>query len=218
MSAEDRRRERMVGAEHRSGEVSDPRVLAAMRAVRREAFVPEDLRRQAYDERALPIGDGQTISQPLIVAVMTQALELSPGDRVLEVGTGSGYQAAVLRQIVDHVVSVERIAHLVETARRHLAEEGVDGVDVHCADGTLGWAEGAPYDAIVVTAGGPDVPEALVEQLAPGGRLVMPVGPRGSERLVRVRLVDGEQRYEDLGPVAFVPLLGAQGWAEDRDR
>lgn len=217
MTADDRRRERMVMAEARSGEVTDPRVLDAMRAVPREKFVPEALREHAYSERALPIGEGQTISQPLIVAVMTEALELSPGDRVLEVGTGSGYQAAVLRQLVDHVVSIERIESLAETARRNLATAGVDGVEVHCADGTLGWPEGAPYDAIVVTAGGPRVPDALLDQLTPGGRLVMPIGPRGAERLVRVRRVRSGFDHEDLGPVAFVPLVGAQGWETDPD-
>lgn len=207
-------RARMVAAEERSGEVTDPVVLDAMRAVPREAYVPPALRSEAYVERALPIGSGQTISQPLIVAVMTQALQLGPTDRVLEVGTGSGYQAAVLRHIVDHVVSVERIPELVELARANLDAQGVDGVEVHCADGTLGWPGAAPYDGIVVTAGGPHVPGALLEQLAPGGRLVMPMGARGDERLVRIRVHGGVQQREDLGPVAFVPLVGEQGWQD----
>jgi protein-L-isoaspartate(D-aspartate) O-methyltransferase len=198
--------------------VDDPAVLAAMRAVPREAYVPPALRGHAYEERALPIGWDQTISQPLIVAVMTQALAPSPGDRVLEIGTGSGYQAAVLRRLGTHVVTLERIPELVELARSNLADQGVDGVEVHCGDGTLGWPSGAPYDGIVVTAGGPQVPPALLEQLAPGGRLVMPMGPRGAERLLRIRVQDGVQTREDLGPVAFVPLLGAQGWHPDDRR
>jgi protein-L-isoaspartate(D-aspartate) O-methyltransferase len=207
------RRERMVEGERRSGVVLDEQVLRAMATVPREVFVPDHLRESAYEERALPIGSDQTISQPLVVAMMTSALELEPDDRVLEVGTGSGYQAAVLRRLVDHVVTVERLPELVEYASGVLAALGVDGVEVHCTDGTLGWPEGGPYDGIVVTAGGPRVPEPLVHQLADGGRLVMPVGPRGDERLVRVRKVGEHSTREDLGPVAFVPLVGREGWA-----
>lgn len=203
----------MVEGERRSGEVTDLRVLEAMDAVPRERFVPAHLLEEAYAERALPIGSDQTISQPLVVAMMTAALELARTDRVLEVGTGSGYQAAVLRRLVDHVVTVERLPELVEQASAVLAELGVDGVEVHCADGTMGWPEGGPYDAIVVTAGGPRVPEPLLQQLADGGRLVMPVGPRGDERLIRVRKHGVGTTREDLGPVAFVPLVGREGWA-----
>lgn len=203
----------MVEGERRTGEVTDPRVLSAMDAVPRERFVPPHLQEEAYAERALPIGSDQTISQPLVVALMTEALELSPTDRVLEIGTGSGYQAAVLRQLVDRVVTVERLPELVERAEAILADLGVEGVEVHCADGTMGWPEDGPYDGIVVTAGGPRVPEPLVQQLADGGRLVMPVGPRGDERLVRVRRHGVNTTREDLGPVTFVPLVGREGWA-----
>jgi protein-L-isoaspartate(D-aspartate) O-methyltransferase len=203
----------MVEAQRRTGEIGDERVLAAMGAVPRERFVPTHLRDEAYVERALPIGSGQTISQPVIVALMTTALDLSPQDRVLEIGTGSGYQAAVLRRLVAHVVTVERIPELAEQAEELLAELGVDGVEVQCGDGTLGWFDGAPYDAIVVTAGGPRVPETLLRQLADGGRLVMPVGPRGDERLLRVRRTGSTTAREDLGPVAFVPLVGHEGWS-----
>jgi protein-L-isoaspartate(D-aspartate) O-methyltransferase len=204
----------MVRDQARRGDVTDPRVVEAMGRVPREAFVPERLRDDAYEERALPIGLGQTISQPLMVATMTEALTLSPGERVLEVGSGSGYQVAVLRHLVDDVVGVERIPELVERARSTLLEIGIDDIELHVGDGTLGWPDRAPYDAVVVTAGGPSVPAALLDQLAPGGRLVMPVGPRGGERLVRVRRrADGTfAEPEDLGPVSFVPLIGAQGW------
>jgi protein-L-isoaspartate(D-aspartate) O-methyltransferase len=205
----------MVREQQRRGGITDPRVLDAMGSVPREEFVPEALRDDAYDERALPITDGQTISQPVMVATMTEALRLSPGDRVLEIGTGSGYQAAVLRHLVDHVVTLERIEHLAEVARATLDRLGIDGVEVHCADGSLGWPDGAPYDAIVVTAGAPRVPDALVGQLAQGGRLVIPVGPRGNEQLVRVTLTVQGPRREQLGPVAFVPLIGDEGWPGD---
>jgi protein-L-isoaspartate(D-aspartate) O-methyltransferase len=205
----------MAAAERRHGHISDRRVEAAMAAVPREEFVPAALVPEAFDERALPIGSGQTISQPLMVAMMTQALELDEGDEVLEIGTGSGYSAAVLRRLVDHVTSVERIPELADEARRRLDRLGVDGVEIHCADGTLGWPDGAPYDAIVVTAGAPEEPAALIDQLAEGGRLVVPIGARGRERLVRFRRrTDGTVERSDLGAVAFVPLVGEQGWPE----
>ena len=193
--------------------VADERVLAAMGTVPREAFVPAADRDRAYADRPLPIGWDQTISQPYVVAVMAEALELEPGDRVLEVGAGSGYAAAVLSRLADEVVTVERVPELAELAARRLAALGADNVAVRVGDGTLGWPDRAPYDGIVVTAGGPEVPPALVDQLAPGGRLVIPVGPLSAQRLVRVRRgPEGGLEQEDLGGVAFVPLIGSQGW------
>ena len=195
-----------------SGLLTDFHVLDAVAAVPRAEFVPEGYRGAAYDDVALPIGHDQTISQPLVVALMTQAADLQPDDRVLEVGTGSGYQAAVLRQLVDHVDTVERIPALASQAAALLEELDVDHVEVHTGDGTLGWPDGAPYDAIIVTAGGPEVPAPLLEQLADGGRLVAPVGPRHAQELVRVLRTGDRTECEDLGPVSFVPLLGEAGW------
>jgi protein-L-isoaspartate(D-aspartate) O-methyltransferase len=196
--------------------VRDVHVLEAMRTVPREAFVPASWREQAYDDRPLPIDAGQTISQPYIVALMCEALQLTGDERVLEIGTGSGYAAAVLSRLAAQVDTVERIAELAEGAARVLSELNVSNVRVHCADGTLGWPDAAPYDAITVTAGGPVVPHALLAQLAPGGRLVMPVGSnRGWQDLVRVtRAGPDDFRTESLCEVAFVPLMGTQGWPE----
>ena len=205
-------RARMVEAEAARG-ISDARVAAAMASVPREAFVGSGQAPNAYVEEALPIGSGQTISQPFVVAEMTQALELCGSERVLEIGTGSGYQAAVLRRIVPRVVTVERIEVLALEAVERFARLGIDGIEVHLGDGSLGWPPGAPYDAIVVTAAGPQVPAALIEQLAVGGRLVMPVGDRAAQRLVRVcRRSDGSLDTEALAGVRFVPLVGEQGW------
>jgi protein-L-isoaspartate(D-aspartate) O-methyltransferase len=196
--------------------IGDAAVLAAMQTVPREKFVPARLADLAYDDGPLPIGEEQTISQPYVVALMTEALRLTRADRALEIGTGSGYAAAVLAEIAEEVYTVERIASLAESARDRLAALGYANVHVRCGDGSLGWPEHAPYHAVVVTAGGPDVPRALLDQLAVGGRLVMPVGPSSAEqRLVRrVRTTANTFTSEDLGPVAFVPLIGAQGWPE----
>jgi protein-L-isoaspartate(D-aspartate) O-methyltransferase len=194
--------------------IRDRKVLDAMGKVPREAFVPAHLRYLAYDDGPLPIGEGQTISQPYIVAFMTEALLLEGGERVLEIGTGSGYAAAVLGEIAGQVVTVERIEPLAETARTVLESLGYSNVTVIVGDGTKGCAERAPYDAIVVTAGGPRVPQSLKDQLAPGGRLVMPVGDHDlAQRLVRVtRRDDGEFDDQDLTLVRFVPLIGEEGW------
>jgi protein-L-isoaspartate(D-aspartate) O-methyltransferase len=208
-------RRQMVARHLRARGVRDPGVLAAMSAIPREAFVPPDLAEVAYDDRPLPIEADQTISQPYVVAVMTEALALQPGERVLEIGTGSGYAAAVLAKIAKQVYTIERHAELAEIARARLARLGVANVEVQCGDGTLGWSEHAPFDAIVVAAGGPELPPALLDQLAIGGRLVMPVGSGRAQELVRVtRTGDADYRREDLGAVQFVPLIGAQGWSE----
>lgn len=197
--------------------VRDWRVLEALRTVPRELFVPEHLAEFAYDDTPLPIGEEQTISQPFVVALMAEALELQPGDKVLEIGAGSGYAAAVLSRLVHEVVTVERHAPLAWQAQERMVRLGYANVHVVQGDGTLGWPERAPYDAIVVAAGGPEVPPALLDQLAPGGRLVIPIGPDPrTQSLVRVRRwPDGSLAREELGAVRFVPLIGAQGWREE---
>ncbi len=192
----------------------DLEVLRAFGEVPRHRFLPEALREFAYQDIPLPIGEGQTISQPYVVAWMIEAAGVSAGQRVLEVGTGSGYAAAVASRIAAEVFSVERHSTLAESARKVLAELGYRNVHVLHGDGTLGWPEHAPYDAILVAAGGPSVPEALVEQLSPGGALVMPVGPAEAQTLVRVRRTEsGALERAELGDVRFVPLVGEQGWA-----
>lgn len=201
--------------EHLLGrDIRDQAVIRAMAAVPREAFVPEEMVDLAYEDYPLPIGEGQTISQPYIVAYMTEALELSATDRVLEIGTGSGYAAAVLSRIVATVYTVERIQTLARAARERLEQLGYVNILVHEGDGTLGWADHAPYDAIVVTAGAPEVPKPLLEQLALQGRLVIPVGPTPTlQLLVRVRrIAEHDFRREELCGVRFVPLIGAAGW------
>jgi protein-L-isoaspartate(D-aspartate) O-methyltransferase len=209
-----RARDRMVRDQIEARGVRDPLTLAAMRKVPRHELVPADVRPFAHDDNPLPIGLGQTISQPYIVALMTAAAALRPGDRVLEVGTGSGYAAAILGRIAHEVYTVERHEELARVAAERLARLGFSNVFVFHGDGTLGWPEHAPYDAIVVAAGGPKVPEALLDQLAPSGRLVIPVGEgRSVQRLLRVtRGADGRLRQEELGDVRFVPLIGTQGW------
>ncbi|MFN2359803.1 MAG: protein-L-isoaspartate(D-aspartate) O-methyltransferase [Marinobacter sp.] len=194
--------------------IRDKQVLKAMEAVPREEFVSEDLADSAYRDSPLPIEEGQTISQPYIVALMTEAMQLRPDNKVLEIGTGSGYGAAVLASIVEQVYTIERHELLAHHAGKRLAELGYDNVAVLCGDGTLGWPEHAPFDAIVVTAGGPDVPKSLVRQLVIGGRLVIPAGPdQHRQQLLRVtRLADDETETEDLGGVRFVPLIGEEGW------
>lgn len=214
-----RRREHMVAAQIARRGIRDPAVLAAMRAVPREHFVPDSLAEFAYEDSALPIAEGQTISQPYIVAAMIEAAEIGSGDRVLEVGAGSGYAAAVLGQIADEVIAIERHASLASAARERVEELGYGNVDIRTGDGTLGLPEEAPFDAILVAAGAPSVPEALKEQLAIGGRLVIPVGGGEEQRLCRIvrRTGDGFEEHE-LGRVRFVPLIGESAWAEDGSR
>jgi protein-L-isoaspartate(D-aspartate) O-methyltransferase len=206
----------MVEKQLRQEGIRDPAVLQAMNRVPRERFVPAAYQTQAYEDRALPISGGQTISQPFVVAYMLSALALEASDRVLEIGTGSGYEAAVLSLIAEEVFSVEREAQLAQEARRRLAQLGYSNVQVYHGDGTLGWAEHAPYDGIVVSAGGPSVPPALRQQLAVNGRLIMPVGryPH-QQRLIKIsRLSADEFKEVRLKHVAFVPLIGAEGWAD----
>ncbi len=210
-------RERMVARDIAGRGVRDTRVLGAMRKVAREAFVPESLREAAYDDTPLPIGSGQTISQPYIVAFMIEALQLDGGEKVLEIGTGSGYAAAVLAEIAGEVTTVERLHPLADRAAEIFMRLGYRRIHVLRADGTLGWPDHAPYDAIVVTAGGPLVPEALKQQLAIGGRLVIPIGAdQETQELVRVtRWSAMEFSVEEIGGVRFVPLIGQQGWPID---
>jgi protein-L-isoaspartate(D-aspartate) O-methyltransferase len=194
--------------------IDDPRVLDAFARVPRELFVPESVRRHAYADRALPIGSGQTISQPFMVATIVAALELTGDERVLDVGTGSGYQAAILAELAAEVVTIERVPELAERARATLAEAGYERVAVHVGDGTLGVPERAPYDGIAVAAAAPAAPEALYAQLAPGGRLVVPVGSRHDQWLeVVVRGRDGPERRRSV-PCRFVPLVGSEGFAD----
>lgn len=198
--------------------ITDRRVLDAFAAVDRADFLPGSMREHAYEDRPQPIGGGQTISQPQIVAVMAEALELGPGDRVLDVGTGSGYAAAILAELAGEVFTIERRPELAAEARRRLAAEPRPApVHVRIGDGSLGWPDAAPFDAILVSAAGPRLPAPLLEQLAPGGRLVMPVGTGTEQQLVRVRrgdAADASLREERLGWVRFVPLLGEAGWAQ----
>jgi protein-L-isoaspartate(D-aspartate) O-methyltransferase len=197
--------------------VVDTAVLAAFRAVPRERFVPERQRPYAYEDHPLPIGGGQTISQPYVVAFMAEALELRVSDHVLEVGAGSGYAAAIFSRMAADVVTIERRSELAASAAEVLAALGYDNVRVVAGDGSVGMPDEAPFDAICVSAGAPEVPPALVEQLAAGGRLVLPVGDAEGQRLVRVRLLpSGQVRRDDLGSVRFVPLLGQQGWQRPR--
>jgi len=210
------RRREMVDRQIVARGVRDRRVLEAMAAVPREAFVPERLAEVAYDDGPLPIGEEQTISQPYVVALMAEALEIGSGDAVLEIGAGSGYAAAVLSRTAREVWTLERHEPLAREAGELMARLGYTNVHVVAGDGTLGWPAHAPYDAIVVAAGGPDVPQALLDQLAAGGRLVIPIGPDPrTQSLVRVRRrADGGHTRENLGEVRFVPLIGAQGWKE----
>ncbi len=206
--------ERMVREQILARGVRNPRVLAAMRAVPRHLFVPPQEQRWAYADGPLPIGYGQTISQPYIVARMLELLDPQPEDKVLEVGTGSGYQAALLGLLANEVHTVERIPQLAEEAAARLAQLGLENVHVHVTDGTLGWPQAAPYDGIVVAAAAPKVPQALLAQLADGGRLIIPVGHRYGQTLERwVRHGDTFHR-ERFEPVAFVPLIGQEGWDE----
>lgn len=206
-------RYRMVARDLAGRGIRDRRVIGAMATVPREEFVPPALSSEAYADNALPIGRGQTISQPYVVAAMIEALELTGSERVLEVGTGSGYAAAILGELAAEVYTIERHQELAESARRRLEERGYDNVTVRFGDGTLGWPERAPFDAIVIAAGGPEIPAVLRKQLKPGGRIVAPVGPHHAPQalLKETQRPDGSFDRETLGAVRFVPLIRDSG-------
>jgi protein-L-isoaspartate(D-aspartate) O-methyltransferase len=209
-------RERMVERLRDHYGIRDERVLGVMREVPRHFFVPEALQGRAYGDHALPIDANQTISQPYIVARMTELLELDDRSRVLEIGAGSGYQTAVLSRLAAQVYAIERIGDLAREAQARIRAQGIYNATVKCFDGTLGWSAHAPYDAVLVAAGGPNVPEPLKAQLKIGGRLVLPVGAvRESQRLVRVIRTEEGYETEDHGACAFVPLIGRYGWANE---
>jgi protein-L-isoaspartate(D-aspartate) O-methyltransferase len=207
-----RRRDDMLTQQLIKRGIRDARVLQAMRDVPRHHFVPAQQRSMAYEDMPLAIGHAQTISQPLMVGMMTEALRLQGHERVLEIGTGSGYQAAILSRLASVVFSIERIAELAVQARITLAMRGIMNVHILVGDGSMGLPEHGPYDAIVVTAAAPKIPPALVEQLAPGGRLVIPVGDRHEQTLMRLTASDSGPKIESLGGCRFVPLIGQQGW------
>ncbi len=199
---------------HLSWEIADKRVVEAMKRVPREAFVPQEYYHAAYEDRPLSIGFGQTISQPFIVALMIQALELKGDEKVLELGTGSGYEAAVLAELAKQVVTVEIIPELAESAKQVLEKLGYSNVEVHSASKTLGWLEDAPYDAIIVSAGAPSIPQILLGQLSWGGRLVIPVGSHWQQELMKISKDKEGNKVENLGACYFVPLIGEGAWKE----
>ena len=201
--------------EHLSREIKDRRVLDVMADIPRERFVPEENRHLAYEDIPLPIGLDQTISQPFIIALMTEALELTGTERVLEIGTGSGYQAAILAGLARQVVTVERLPKLADTAREVLDSLNYSNIEIHLSGETLGWPESAPYDAILVTAGAPEVPSELVAQLAIGGGMVIPVGSRYLQELVKITRQKKKNRVENLGGCRFVSLIGKGAWENE---
>jgi protein-L-isoaspartate(D-aspartate) O-methyltransferase len=202
----------MVETQLRKRGISSPRVLEAMAAVPRHQFVPEEFRGHAYADKPLPIGEGQTISQPYMVAAMTEALELTGSERVLEIGTGSGYQAAVLSLLVDQVLTVENHTSLALAAQERLTHLGYANVHVHNGDGSAGFPDAAPYDTILVTAGAPEIPQVFARQLREGGRVVIPVGDRDNQELVWAQMKDGKLKSRVLFNCKFVLLLGRYGW------
>lgn len=207
-------RAREILVDSLSVEIKDELVLRAFARVPREMFVPTSLKQLAYDDRPLSIGHGQTISQPYMVALMTRALELTGGEKILEIGTGSGYQSAILAEIAGAVYSVERIPELAESARLVLDQLGYQNIYIHAAGDLLGWPEQSPYDAIIVTAGAPALHDSLIEQLKIGGRMVIPVGTRWEQDLLRVTRGKSGNEIENLGGCRFVPLLGKDAWQE----
>jgi len=203
---------KMVEEQLTSRGIKDAGLIAAMKKIPRHLFVEEALQSQAYTDHPLPIGEKQTISQPYMVALMTEALLLTGKENVLEIGTGSGYQTAILAEMSEKVFSIERIRPLAIRARKLLYELGYFNVEIKIFDGTFGWVEESPFDAILVTAGSPDIPQPLIDQLAPGGRLVIPVGDAFVQELFRVTKTEAEVKKEDLGGCRFVKLIGKYGW------
>ena len=195
--------------------IRDPRVIAALKKIPRHLFVEEALQGQAYTDHPLPIGEKQTISQPYMVALMTEALQLTGKEKVLEIGAGSGYQTAVLAEVAKAVFSMERILALTMRARKLLEDLGYGNAEIKFSDGTQGWVEESPFDGIIVTAGAPDVPQPLVDQLAVGGRLVIPVGDAYVQDLLRITKTEEGIRKEDLGGCRFVKLIGRYGWTDE---
>ena len=208
----ERERERMVSEQLAARGIDDSRVLDAMRIVPRHEFVPPELRERSYEDTPLPIGDGQTISQPYMVALMTEALELRPGERVLEIGTGSGYQAAILAQMNAEVYSVERIEEIAAAAKKRLERLGYAGVHLRCADGNDGWPEASPFDAALVTAAAREIPRQPLQQLRMLGRMVLPIGTDDAQELVRLWRTEDGFREDYLGGCRFVRLIGRHGW------
>ena len=208
-------RVKMVEEQIISREIKDPRVIAAMKKVPRHLFVEEALQSQAYSDHPLPIGEKQTISQPYMVALMTEALQLTGKERVLEIGAGSGYQTAILAELAERVFSIERIRPLAIRARQLIYELGYFNVEIKIFDGTYGWAEEGPFDAIMVTAGGPDIPQPLLDQLTMGGRLVIPVGDAFVQDLIRITKTKDGIKKEDFGGCRFVKLIGKYGWNDE---
>ena len=210
-----RERAAMVSSQIRARGIRDPDVLRAMEKVPRDIFVPAHLSAEAYLDRPLPIGHGQTISQPFIVAQMTEMLSPVRGKKILEIGAGSGYQAAVLSEAGAQVITLERIQVVADIARMNLHNAGYNDVTVILCDGTLGWVDGAPYDGILITAATPAVPAPLISQLAEGGRIIAPVGPPQIQEMIRLTKTDSVLSEEKFGSVRFVPLIGEYGWGED---
>jgi protein-L-isoaspartate(D-aspartate) O-methyltransferase len=195
-------------------QIVDKRVVEAMLRVPRELFIPDELVSHAYEDRPISIGYGQTISQPYIVALMTQALDISKNDKVLELGTGRGYQTAILAELAKTVISVERIPQLVTKAENILKKLGYNNIHIHLSTGKLGWKQDSPYNAIIVTAAAPRIPEALVEQLAAGGRMIIPVGNRWEQELILLKKGEDKNIINNLGFCRFVPLIGEDAWDE----
>ena len=207
-------RDQMVETQIAARGIRDERVQSAMRRIPRHIFVPENVRAAAYGDYPLPIGHGQTISQPYIVAMMTALLQIQPDDRILEIGAGSGYQAAILGTLAKEVISIERIPEVASLARENLSVSGISTVRVIVGDGTLGYPDRAPYDGVLITAATPSVPPPLIDQLAEGGRLVAPVGSRDLQELIRLTRKGKDLLREFFGGVVFVPLLGEHGWEQ----